>query len=199
MSNTILSNTSSSFTPSKCRPNSDCDLQRVNPRARARRGAEQRATIEKRPLNVGVPHLGWPCHRRSLSSFEVSDESDDLHEFTDDQLAMMIEHFDDSVKELSDLLRMFVKYSQAGGRDIETFTLILDRIAREGIKLSMCSRVPLDAGSHNRAAAVVAAAAAGSPIETSENRRRIHEEIAASALTTACRHSPQHGCRHNTT
>lgn len=109
--------------------------------------------------------------------------TDELDDFTEDQLILMIERFSESIKEAGELLKMFIRYSRAGGRDAATFTLILDRMAREATKLALFSRTPLDPDVHNRALAAVSTAAQRAPIEVSETRGQIHEQLAMSTLT----------------
>lgn len=104
-------------------------------------------------------------------------------DFTEHQLLMLIESFTASIKETSELVKAFIEYTRAGGRDVETFTLILDRLAREGTKLTMFGRTPLDLEIRDRALAAVVTAAERDPIDVSETRKEIYESLAMSTLT----------------
>ncbi|MEV5879419.1 hypothetical protein AB0L75_35400 [Streptomyces sp. NPDC052101] len=99
------------------------------------------------------------------------------------QVALLVELFNGQTNRIADITAMLVKYAQAGGKDWETYERILDRLAREGMKLIQYGRGPLQPGLE-KAARVQIEQAAGTTARQGGMREHLHQRAAASLLAT---------------
>ena len=89
------------------------------------------------------------------------------------------------LEQATEILDMFNQYTHAGGRDLATHTLILDRLARAGMQLAFHSRMALDPTLHHTATTAITKALDARPDpEIPTNRAAVHERIAMATLTT---------------
>jgi len=104
-------------------------------------------------------------------------------DFTDKQVAMLVETFDATLHKADDIIEMLEKYAEAGGRDYDTYERMLDHLAREGTHLTQGARSALAPDVWERAAALVAEAAGVMPL-TAGMRDALHQKLALSVLAT---------------
>lgn len=104
-------------------------------------------------------------------------------DFTDKQVAMLVETFDATLHKADDIIEMLEKYAEAGGRDYDTYERMLDHLAREGTHFVQGARSALAPEVWKRAAAVVAETAGVTP-PSAGMRDALHQKMALSVLAT---------------
>jgi hypothetical protein len=103
--------------------------------------------------------------------------------FTDFQVSLLVEQFTSQAKRILEILDMFNRYADAGGRDWASYERIFDHLSREGMQLVQYSHSALDPELQERAQRAVAAAAERTPGPTGQ-RGAIHQKLAGSVLAT---------------
>jgi hypothetical protein len=104
-------------------------------------------------------------------------------DFTDEQVAMLVESFDTTLHKADDIIDMLERYAEAGGRDYDTYERMLDHLAREGTHFTQGGRSALAPDVWKRAAAAVAEAA-GVILPDGGLREALHQRVAMSVLAT---------------
>jgi len=109
----------------------------------------------------------------------------DEDHFTLEQLKLISDQYHRILEQAGEIVAMFDQYTDAGGRDLGTHTLMLDRLARAGIQLSFFARTALDPTLHDTATEAIARALDTCPDpEIPAKRAAVHERIAMATLTT---------------
>ena len=102
---------------------------------------------------------------------------------TDVQVSLLAEQFTSQAERILDILDMFNRYADAGGRDWASYERIFDHLSREGMQLVQYSHSALDPELQERAQRSVAAAAERTPGPTGQ-RGAIQQKMASSVLAT---------------
>ncbi len=101
-------------------------------------------------------------------------------DFTDEQVAMLIDRFDTTLRQVGDIVDMLERYAAAGGRDYDTYERMFDHRAREGTHFTQGARSALAPEVWNRAGAAVAEAA-GVMLPDGGMREVLHQRVAIGA------------------
>ncbi|MGH2721178.1 MAG: DUF6245 family protein [Actinomycetota bacterium] len=110
------------------------------------------------------------------------DEAAPRPDFTAKQVAMLVERFNTTLAEVTEIVDMLNQYAEAGGRDYETYERILDHLARQGTNLTHAGRAALEPDVHDRATAAIAQAA-GTSVGRRGVREAVHERVAMAVLS----------------
>jgi hypothetical protein len=104
-------------------------------------------------------------------------------DLTDEQAALLLKSFTETITEAGEIAAMLSKYVAAGGRDWETYERILDHWARQGLKMVHAGRGalrpelgPLSAKQIEQAAGITG--------RDGGMREHLHQTMAAAVLST---------------
>lgn len=95
-----------------------------------------------------------------------------------EQIELLISTFEAEVSAAKELLQFMITYSNAGGRDFESYERVLDHLARSGMKITMAGRGAIDPALPGKAAEIISTL----PTEATGLRKQIQNKISAAAL-----------------
>ncbi|MFG2986152.1 hypothetical protein ACGFYQ_33710 [Streptomyces sp. NPDC048258] len=104
-------------------------------------------------------------------------------ELTDEQAALLLQSFTETLNEAGQIAAMLSKYLAAGGRDWETYERLLDHWARQGLKMVHAGRGALRP-ELARLSAKQIEQAAGITGREGGMREHVHQRVAAAVLST---------------
>lgn len=104
-------------------------------------------------------------------------------DLTDEQAALLLQSFTETITEAGQIAEMLSKYVAAGGRDWETYERLLDHWARQGLKMVHAARGALRP-ELGRLSAKQITEAAGVTGREGGMRENLHQTVAAAVLST---------------
>jgi hypothetical protein len=104
-------------------------------------------------------------------------------ELTDEQAALLLKSFTETLNEAGQIAELLSKYVAAGGRDWSTYERMLDHWARQGLKMVHAGRGPLRPELGPLSAKQIEQAA-GITAREGGMREHLHQTMAAAVLST---------------
>ncbi|MBF6301649.1 hypothetical protein IU459_29525 [Nocardia amamiensis] len=102
-------------------------------------------------------------------------------DLTDEQAAVLLRSFTETITEAGDIAQMLSRYVQAGGRDWETYERLLDHWARQGLKMVFSGRGALRPELGALSDRLITQAA-GDAAPVTGMREHLHRKLAAAVL-----------------